>query len=442
MGASWPADVNLLDQIDTWLYKQRWFPGSTGESVRLVANVDLSSYSADPACGESEDALEPVWISIIQVGETFISIPLAYTETKPDFGLITELQGAYLIDGAYSPAFLRAWLRKAHENGTLSPIEPQRGDEALASLLAEASRAFVLTGEQSNTSVRFGGPFACVLKLLRVLHPGLHPEVEVTLELAKLGWPHVPKPIAYLEEEFQLEGLRGNVVLGFAGSLVNNGRDGFELFVEIAGKNEDPAPLARDLGTVTAGLHEHMAKAFGESAPAQAEQLKDRLRVNLAAAAAEVPRLRESDLIEPLEAKIEGIGNIENLPPMIRIHGDYHLGQTLLGEDGWVILDFEGEPLRPLEERREPDFALRDVAGMLRSFDYAAAKGGANQAWLHAAREAFIDGYTGGGGLGKTESELSAVLEIEKAAYEAVYEYRMRPDWIWIPENALTRLAK
>ena len=124
MGASWPADVNLLDQIDTWLYKQRWFPGSTGESVRLVANVDLSSYSADPACGESEDALEPVWISIIQVGETFISIPLAYTETKPDFGLITELQGAYLIDGAYSPAFLRAWLRKAHANGTLSPIEP------------------------------------------------------------------------------------------------------------------------------------------------------------------------------------------------------------------------------------------------------------------------------------------------------------------------------
>lgn len=442
MGASWPADVNLLDQIDTWLYKQRWFPGSTGESVRLVANVDLSSYSADPACGESEDALEPVWISIIQVGETFISIPLAYTETKPDFGLITELQGAYLIDGAYSPAFLRAWLRKAHANGTLSPIEPQRADEALASLVEEAARAFVLTGEQSNTSVRFGGPFACVLKLLRVLHPGVHPEVEVTLELAKLGWTHVPKPIAYLEEDFQLEGLRGNVVLGFAGSLVNNGRDGFELFVEIAGKNADPAPLARDLGTVTAGLHEHMAKAFGEFAPAQAEQLKDRLRVNLAAAAAEVPRLRESDLIGPLEAKIEGIGNIENLPPMIRIHGDYHLGQTLLGEDGWVILDFEGEPLRPLKERREPDFALRDVAGMLRSFDYAAAKGGANQAWLHAAREAFIDGYTGGGGLGTTESELSAVLEIEKAAYEAVYEYRMRPDWIWIPENALTRLAK
>ena len=185
-----------------------------------------------------------------------------------------------------------------------------------------------------------------------------------------------------------------------------------------------------------------MAKAFGEFASAPSDQLKERLRVNLSAAVAEVPRLRESDLIEPLETKIERIGGIENLPPMIRIHGDYHLGQTLLGEDGWVILDFEGEPLRPLEERREPDFALRDVAGMLRSFDYAAAKGGADQAWLHAAREAFIDGYTNGGGLGETESELSAVLEIEKAAYEAVYEYRMRPDWIWIPENALARLAK
>ncbi|MDO5034034.1 MAG: phosphotransferase [Actinomycetaceae bacterium] len=440
MSASWPADVDLLDQIGTWLYQQRWFPGTTGETVRLVANIDLSAYSAKPGANP-EDGLDPVWISIIQVGEAFIAVPLVYTDEKPDFGVIKELDGAYVVDGPYSPAFLRAWLRKAFENGTLSPIEPELADSALESLLAEAERAFVLTGEQSNTSVRFGGDFACVLKFLRVLHPGTHPEVEVTKALAKGGWKHVPKPIAYLSEHVAVSGLAGEVVLGFAGQAVEEARDGFELFVEMATAGTDPTQLAHELGKVTAGLHENMAQAFGESEASGPDALKERLHVNLSAAAAEVPFLRDGEITEALASKIDEIGDLQTLPPHIRIHGDYHLGQVLLGKEGWVILDFEGEPLRPLEERRVPDLALRDVAGMLRSFDYAAAKGGGSDEWLKNARDAFIAGYTADGGFGPIESELVRVLEIEKAAYEAVYEYRMRPDWIWIPSNALARLA-
>ncbi len=444
MSASWPPDVDLLDEIDTWLYKQRWFPGSTGDSVRLVANIDLSAYSApvdfDPDSGEG---LDPVWISIIQVGETYIQVPLVYTDVKPDYGVVSEVRDAYIVDGAFAPSFLRAWLRKAYENKTLSPVEPELAEDVLNDLLQAASTAFVLTGEQSNTSVMFDSKYSCVLKILRVLHPGTHPEVEITTGLAKQGWNHIAKPIAYLEERIPVGELAAAPsVLGFAGAAVQHARDGFELFVEMAGRNEDPTHLARELGATTAGLHEHLATAFGASGTLTPSELHERLQVNLSAAAAEVPELRDSDITPALEKAIDRIDDLEELPPLIRIHGDYHLGQVLLGDQGWVILDFEGEPLRPLDERRVPDLALRDVAGMLRSFDYAAAKGGAEDWWLENARNAFIAGYTNDGGFGPVESELIRVLEIEKAAYEAVYEYRMRPDWIWIPENALRRLAQ
>lgn len=444
MSASWPPDVDLLDEIDNWLYKQRWFPGSTGDPVRLVANVDLSAYSAPVNVSlEEVEGLDPVWISIIQVGETYIQVPLVYTDVKPDYGLVSKVRGAYIVDGPYSPAFLRAFLRRAHEDGTLSPTDPSKADEILEDLLNHADSAMVLTGEQSNTSVMFDSKYACVLKVLRVLHPGTHPEVEITTGLAKQGWNHVPTPVAYLEEHIGVGDLAGGkTVLGFAGSLVRHARDGFELFVEMAGRGEDPSQLARELGTTTAGLHEHLAQAFGMSNTMTPEQLRERLHVNLAAAAAEVPDLRDSDITPKLEAAINEIGELEELPPLIRIHGDYHLGQVLLGEGGWFILDFEGEPLRPLEERRVPDLALRDVAGMLRSFDYAAAKGNAEHWWLENARDSFVAGYTNDGGFGEIEAELVRVLEIEKAAYEAVYEYRLRPDWIWIPADALKRLAQ
>ncbi|MDO5728098.1 MAG: phosphotransferase [Actinomycetaceae bacterium] len=443
MSASWPPDVDMLDVIGDWLYSQRWFPGSVGDSVRLVANLDLSALSGPTDTHPDDvDVLEPVWISIIEVGETFIQVPLAYTDVKPDYGVVAQVRDAWIVDGAYSPAFLRAWLRKAHATGTLYPIDPTRADEVLDELLSHVEQSQVLTGEQSNTSVLFDCQYACVLKILRVLHAGDHPELEITTALAHAGWKHIAAPIAYLEERLSVPELsRSPVLLGIAGSLVRGARDGFDLFVDLASRDEDPAPLARELGAVTAGLHQHLAQALGTFDAPTPEALHTRLLVNLAASAAEVPQLRESVLIERLESVIDRIQHLDELPATIRIHGDYHLGQTLYGEGGWFILDFEGEPLRPLSERSKPDLALRDVAGMLRSFDYAAAKGSASSWWVNSARSAFIAGYTNDGGFGEVEDELIRALEIEKTAYEAVYEYRLRPDWISIPLSALDRLA-
>ncbi|MDO5719439.1 MAG: hypothetical protein Q4P05_01755 [Actinomycetaceae bacterium] len=444
MSASWPPDVDMLDVIGDWLYSQRWFPGSVGDSVRLVANIDLSSLSAPlDDNGDSTDVLEPVWISIIEVGETFIQVPLAFTDVKPDFGVIAQVRGAWLVDGCYSPAFLRAWVRRAHDSGSLYPVDPQRADEVRDDLVRHAEHTRVLTGEQSNTSVVFDSQFACVLKILRVVHCGIHPELEITTALGKAGWPHVAAPVAYLEEKISVPELsKTPVVLGIAGTLVREARDGFELFVEIASRAEDPSPLARELGQVTAGLHQQLAETLGVHERLNPAELRDRLQVNLAASAAEVPQLRQTHLIERLETTIAGIGDLDELPATIRIHGDYHLGQTLYGRDGWCVLDFEGEPLRPLAERRAPDLALRDVAGMLRSFDYAGAKAQVDAWWVDHARNAFIAGYTADGGFGEVEQKLIQALEIEKAAYEAVYEYRLRPDWISIPLSALERLAE
>ena len=135
-------------------------------------------------------------------------------------------------------------------------------------------------------------------------------------------------------------------------------------------------------------------------------------------------------------------------PPLQRVHGDLHLGQVLhTRTNGWVLLDFEGEPLRPITERRSPDLAVRDVAGMLRSFDYVSGAvaeddGATVRAWVIAAQEAFLDGYaaTVGTGPGAPDTLLAA-FELDKAVYEAIYETRNRPDWIGIPLAAIGRLA-
>jgi predicted trehalose synthase len=133
---------------------------------------------------------------------------------------------------------------------------------------------------------------------------------------------------------------------------------------------------------------------------------------------------------------------------MQRIHGDFHLGQVLdVPGRGWVLLDFEGEPLRPLAERTQPDLALRDVAGMLRSFDYAAGSweqthpGRSAASWADRARAAFLEGYAQESGRDPREDEvLLKALELDKALYEVVYEARNRPTWLTIPTTAIARL--
>jgi maltokinase len=215
-------------------------------------------------------------------------------------------------------------------------------------------------------------------------------------------------------------------------------------------RGEDFSEPARALGAATAEVHAILAQSM-PTVPAsreRIEQLVEGFRARAWAAFVAVPELeRHSEAIEALYRRAAA----EPWPALQRVHGDYHLGQVLEAPGhGWVLLDFEGEPLRPMSERNEPDLALRDVAGMLRSFDYAAgsaalanpdAASSAAQ-WAAAARTAFLDGYTSNGGDRiDLHPLLLTALELDKALYETLYEARNRPNWLPIPQRAVERLV-
>lgn len=451
MSASWPADVDVLEVIEPWLRTQRWFPGPRSVPVRLLVNHDYSTLSA-PLDWDRATPLDPVWVSIVRVGEATVQVPLVYTDSRPegDAGVIARVRDAWLVDGPRHAAYLRAWVRLAASRGTLGGLPGQRSKDLEAEMLAETERTRPLGAEQSNSSVLMpGGARPCMLKIIRVLQPGPNPDLEIPSALARAGWDHVATPVAHVDVE--VPDFSEPACAGIATALIADATDGFELFRAQALRGGDPTAPSRDLGRTIADMHEQLTRAFGERDRLDSRDLVERIHTILAAAQAEVPDL-DRDLVARLERRIAPLRGAEPLPTSIRIHGDLHLGQTMLAAGRWYVLDFEGEPLRPLATRRRPDLALRDVAGMIRSFDYAlsearreAERRGVDpppDSFRGRATAAFLDGYTGGRGLSDAERTLLDALVIEKATYETVYEHRLRPTWVGIPLSALRRAAQ
>jgi maltokinase len=220
----------------------------------------------------------------------------------------------------------------------------------------------------------------------------------------------------------------------------------------------DFAAEAHRLGVATAEVHDALAEHFPTQTWSSTElaELATAMRNRLQDALAVVAELGEHR--EALEEIFAAVAGIDEDVPVQRIHGDYHLGQTLRTVRGWKLVDFEGEPAKPLSERMRPDSRWRDVAGMLRSFDYAAhvveadVEEGAQIAyraveWSERNRAAFLDGYTEGSGgtpeEGPSEAQrtLLRAYEADKAVYETVYEARNRPTWLQIPLAGVARLT-
>jgi maltokinase len=316
-----------------------------------------------------------------------------------------------------------------------------------------------LGGEQSNSSLVFGNRL--ILKLFRRLEPGENPELEVTRALAGAGFEACATPLGWIE------GLGSTLAIlqrFYAGSV-----DGWTLATErVADHYEsaggEPANFADDagaLGRLTAELHAAMASALPRVAEGQPDlgRLSARLLGQLTQVTALVPELAaHRQGIEEVYGKAEAAGGGGRY--LQRIHGDYHLGQVLRapddGEGRWIVIDFEGEPARSLEERRRLASPLQDVAGMLRSFDYAAFSPlvlgedpdqlarfeGPAVAWSEANRSAFLDGYlaVAGDAAQAGDAELLRALELDKAVYEVMYEARHRPPWLQIPLGGIRRL--
>lgn len=320
----------------------------------------------------------------------------------------------------------------------------------------------VLEVDQSNTSIvcalgdaaeRPAGesaqaPPPLILKVFRMLAEGENPDVVLQSALAAAGSRHVPRPAGQVQGRWpRADGSLASGHLAFAQEFLPDARDGWRLAFRAAADGEDFAEQAADLGRATADVHEMLARTL-PSRSAEAADIAATvagMRRRLAEAESDAPAI--ADRHDAIEAVIAGTAGLE-WPRLQRIHGDYHLGQVLATAKGWMLIDFEGEPHRPLAERTQPDLHLRDIAGMMRSFDYVGANlrlaepGRRTEDWVRSAQQGFLRGYAERSGQDPQRyAELLRAFVLDKALYELSYEARHRPDWQEIPLQAVRRLS-
>jgi maltokinase len=297
-------------------------------------------------------------------------------------------------------------------------------------------------GEQSNSSVVFGE--RCILKAYRRLEAGESPELEMLRFLDAHGFEQVPRLLGW----YGYASPRLVATLGILQEFAPGARDGWQDALDSLADPAEFLSRLRRLGEVTARMHSVLASDAADAAfaPEQPSAWSEADARAWLAGAPEPIRARGAEALERLHALHRaGTGG-----KAIRQHGDYHLGQVLWAGGDWLVLDFEGEPARPLAERRHKSTPLRDVAGMLRSFAYAAETGRARGApgpadWERDARAAFLGGYADAidesllPPAGEPREALLAACELEKALYELRYEQDNRPDWLHVPVAGILR---
>jgi trehalose synthase-fused probable maltokinase len=312
--------------------------------------------------------------------------------------------------------------------------------------------------EQSNTSLVFDDRL--IFKVYRRLEAGINPELELLRFLTDRGFPNVPALAGW----YAYVGTPMDATLGVLQHFVRGESDGWDFALESLGSDPERflARTAR-LGEVTASMHNTLATEPNDPAFSPEEPSAEALALVVASVDEEIERifanLPEIEALEPITGRGEEIREqlrqISSVGPfgrIIRTHGDYHLGQVIWTGDDWVVIDFEGEPARPLHERRRKRSPLRDVAGMLRSFAYVANAAALTrgleppETWEQDARERFLDAYlaTVDASLlppGRDSIDrLLTVFELEKAVYELRYELDNRPEWVVIPVSGILRL--
>jgi len=416
--------VSLPDRIEgpleDWVMAQRWFASKSREvaSVRVLARIGLS---ASPA------------------------LEIELVETRFHSGTHELYQ---LLPG---------------EDGALRQLAGMLGCEATVDGvsfhggLEPTGEVRPMGAEQSNSSIVFGEQQ--VLKVFRRVEPGLHPELEMLRFLSERGFEN----IATLTGWYDYSGELMQATLGIMQEFIGEARDGWELALD------DPAGvLARigELGAATGEMHSVLASDTSDHAFAPEQPSAEALSLLTATIDEQIEMVfldlpADNPALAPIlgrgeevRDRLQAMSHVGVGGKLIRHHGDYHLGQTMLRDAGWIILDFEGEPARSLLERRRKRSPLRDVAGMLRSFAYAASASEllrgvpTPEGWEDAVRSAFLEAYMETVELsllpaGRPATEkLLAIFELEKAVYELRYELNNRPDWVAIPVAGITRLLQ
>src|ERR1700722_13832800 len=440
----------IEDALASWLADQRWFAGK-GQGLRDLAIV------AEPQVVAGDPELRHLIIAVSHdTSVDYYQIMVGLRRRLP--GRLKHARigpwggGTIAYDALHDADLTKPLLAAIAANAEIGSLRMQALPEAS---FTTGLDSLVLGGEQSNTSLVFGEE--SILKVFRRLSPGPNPDLEVTTALHRLGSSQVAEPLGWIET--RLENVPTS--LAILSRYLRLASDGWLLAatsvrdlyaspdMRAADVGGDFAGESHRLGIATAQIHADLAAAFGtdELGPAAVRQLPERMLRKLDLASAAVPELaKHADLISDAYAEF---AKLKGPFPVQRVHGDYHLGQVLRTETGWVVLDFEGEPATPLAQRRARSSALRDVAGMLRSFDYAARHqliGHPDQAalsdvardWVRRNGEAFCAGYAEAGGLDPTANQvLLRALQLDKAVYEVLYEARHRPSWLSIPLDSL-----
>jgi maltokinase len=473
MSASGPAPDDSVSpsstvvsssDLEAFLSQQRWFAGKS-RSWQVTSAVDLGWLRREaPAVrillvtvtyedGDTETYQLPV---VHHSGPVETLMHVFIGEGIDDAG-----KRVYVFDALHDKDATELWWRGITEASGGDGWVFHRNETAVE--LPVGGRSLVVGVEQSNTSLIFGD--TAILKVFRKVSPGLNPDIEIHAALAAAGNTHIAQPLGWLEGRWPQSAEAATASLAIAQVFLRDATEGWELAKasvrdlyaeadlhadEVGG---DFAGEAARLGAATAEIHVALAAALGTATLERKElvALADDMRDRLDRAANEVPELAEyADL---LRGAFEELASFRGEVAVQRVHGDLHLGQVLRALDGWKILDFEGEPARPLEERRSPDSTAKDVAGMLRSFDYAARhllldyradpqREYRATEWAERNRDAFCDGYAASSGRDpRGDAVVLRAFEIDKAIYEVLYEARNRPTWLAIPMSAIRRLA-
>ena len=442
-----PAEPGFLAP---WMVRQRWFANKgTPPALEEIGRFEFPN--ADPGVAIVSHLLldhtagKP---ALYQVPLTYRSAPLTGRESA----MVGMLGPIFVYDAPHDPAYTAALLSFMAADSEVDGDRAWAKGRRTTGAIGSGFISRVLTGEQSNTSIVFESPgdsAPVICKLFRTLHHGDNPDVELQTVLAGAG-SAVPRSIGHLVADWSDRGRetgRARGHLAFAQEYLVGAQDGWSVALNAAAGGRDFSADARAIGIATAGVHATLAATMPTAPTGQHEidATLEQMRGRLAAAIAEVPS------IQAHAASIESVlefARQASWPAQQRIHGDLHLGQVLSVPDrGWMLVDFEGEPLRPMVERSRLDTPLRDVAGMLRSFDYVVgsleAQGRtALEGWSAAARAGFEGGYADASGCDIRENRtVLDALELDKALYETVYEARNRPTWVRIPVAAIERLS-
>jgi maltokinase len=467
--------------FESYLARTRWFGGKGrpfevsdvrtigvlpgGPPTVVIHLVELTYADAEPGSAEGATELYQVPLAFYEHPEPRLDHAFVGWWEDPEHGWV------HAYDALHDREAMALWQRAFDApNGDGDGLRFHRLPGHDLDLEAHST---LFSGEQSNSSVAFGED--ALMKVFRKVTPGANPDITVHAELTRAESEHIAALYGWLEATDPASPERGVLQLAMLQEFLRTATDGFELAlasvrslfadiedsaeveVQAADSGGDFAPEATRLGEALREVHDILHSHFpAETRPASAAaELAAQMTERLAASATVVPGLEpHAGALRSVFARVASLDGLA----VQQIHGDLHLGQTLRTASGWKIVDFEGEPAKPLAERQRPDSPWRDVAGMLRSFDYAPrvveramsegerpeeeAQYFAKEAelWAERNKSHFLVAYAGGALTSQQQILLDAYVA-DKAVYETVYETRNRPTWLDVPLQAVAKIG-